>query len=85
MTVQDSLSDTSAQLGGVVIGEGMLLAGKLKSTKLYAQADKNSMQVSDLSQSDTIIYMGKEHNGYYHVQTDKGEGWVSKPLVGIKY
>ena len=80
-----SPNDMNNQADGVKIIEGALLEGKLKNTSLYTQADKNSMQVNSLSQQDTIIYMGREQNGYYYVQTDKGEGWVSKPLVALRY
>ncbi|MGP4713696.1 hypothetical protein [uncultured Psychrobacter sp.] len=80
-----SSNEVDNQVGGVKLIEGALLAGKLKNTSLYNQASNNSMQVSSLSQQDTIIYMGKEQNGYYYVQTDKGAGWVSKPLVGLRY
>ncbi len=80
-----SPNDTNNQVAGVTIIEGALLAGKLKNTSLYTQADKNSILVNGLSQQDTIIYMGQEQNGYYYVQTDKGAGWVFKPLVALRY
>lgn len=63
---------------------GAVLSGKLQNTKLYAQADNNASAVAILSQQDVMIYMGTEQNGYYHVQSDKGEGWVSKPLVAMQ-
>lgn len=63
---------------------GSILSGKLQSTKLYSQANKSSSPIAILSQQDIMIYMGTEQNGYYHVESDKGEGWVSKPLVSIQ-
>lgn len=66
------------------IASGSLLYGKLKNTSLYSQADKSSSPIAILAQTDAIIYMGSEQNGYYLVQSDKGEGWVAKPLVGIQ-
>ena len=63
---------------------GSVLSGKLQNTKLHSQSNKDSNPVAILSQQDIMIYMGTEKNGYYHVQTDKGEGWVSKPLVSIQ-
>lgn len=63
------------------IAAGSVLYGKLKNTSLYSQANKSSNPVAMLLQDDTIIYMGAEQNGFYQVQSDKGEGWVSKLLV----
>ena len=63
---------------------GSVLSGKLQKTKLHSQANKDSNAVATLSQQDMMIYMGTEQNGFYHVQSDKGEGWVSKPLVSIQ-
>ena len=64
---------------------GSVLSGKLQNTKLHSQSNKDSSPVAILSQQDVMIYMGTERNGYYLVQSDKGEGWVSKPLVSIQY
>lgn len=72
------------QQGVSQLPEGTVLAGKLKNTKLYAQADKFSGQVALLSNHEIMIFMGSEQNGFYHVSSDKGEGWVSKPLVSIQ-
>lgn len=66
------------------LASGTILSGKLQSTKLYAQANKSSNPIAILSQQDVMIYMGAEQNGYYHVESDKGEGWVSKPLINIQ-
>lgn len=63
---------------------GSMLAGKLQSTKLYSQPNKSSNPIAILSQQDVMIYMGTEQNGYYYVESDKGEGWVSKPLISIQ-
>ena len=81
----NGLKNQNNQNGMPQVISGAILLGKLQNTKLYSQADKNSNTVAMLSQQDTMIYMGTEQNGYYYVQSDKGEGWVSKPLVAIKY
>lgn len=67
------------------IAAGTVLVGKLQNTTLYSQADKTSAATAVLTKQDVMIYMGSEQNGYYHVQSDKGEGWVSKPLVAVQY
>lgn len=74
-------NNPSAQGSQQQVAAGSLLYGKLKSTSLYSQANKASNPVATLTQDDTIIYMGAEQNGFYQVQSDKGEGWVSKLLV----
>ncbi|CAM3539685.1 MULTISPECIES: SH3 domain-containing protein [Psychrobacter] len=74
--------NTQSNTGKLV--SGSILSGKLQSTKLHSQANKASNPIAILSQQEIMIYMGTEQNGYYHVQSDKGEGWVSKPLVSIQ-
>jgi hypothetical protein len=74
--------NTQSNTGKLV--SGSILSGKLQSTKLHSQANKASNPIAILSQQDIMIYMGTEQNGYYHVQSDKGEGWVAKPLVSIQ-
>lgn len=63
---------------------GSMLAGKLQKTNLYSQANGSSSAVAVLSQDDSMVYMGNEQNGYYYVHSDKGQGWVAKPLVNIR-
>ncbi|WP_413189942.1 hypothetical protein [Psychrobacter sp. AT9] len=74
--------NTQSNTGKLV--SGSILSGKLQSTRLHSQANKASNPIAILSQQEIMIYMGTEQNGYYHVQSNKGEGWVSKPLVSIQ-
>ncbi len=78
------LTEQSYQNNQGKLVSGSVLSGKLKKTKLHSQANKDSNAVATLSQQDMMIYMGTEQNGFYHVQSDQGEGWVSKPLVSIQ-
>ena len=32
-------------------------------------------------EGDELIFMGKEQDGFVHVETRKGAGWVKKVLV----
>ena len=75
-------SNVQNGIGQLMVGSTLL--GKLQNTKLYSQANQNSSSIAILSQRDIMIYMGTEQNGYYYVNSDKGEGWVSKPLVGAQ-
>lgn len=63
---------------------GAVLLGKLQQTNLYAQPNKSASPVAILSNQDVMIYMGSEQNGYYYIQSDKGAGWVAKPLVAVQ-
>lgn len=81
---QNAQNDQYNQNGIGQLAAGSVLAGKLQNTKLHSQANKASSPVAVLSQQEIMIYMGTEQNGYYHVQSDKGEGWVSKPLVSMQ-
>lgn len=66
------------------IAEGSVLSGKLKQTHVYTLADSGSSKAYTLGPNDIMIFMGAENNGYYSVQSDKGAGWVSKPLVNVQ-
>lgn len=77
-------TNQTAQNANSQLMVGSTLLGKLQSTKLYPQANKNLNPIALLSQRDIMIYMGTEQNGYYYVSSDKGEGWVLKPLVGVQ-
>ncbi|MFW2176908.1 MULTISPECIES: hypothetical protein [unclassified Moraxella] len=70
-------ADTATD-GGLQSGD--MLVSKLNSVKLYANSNKKQV-INTLSQADQLVYMGEEKNGFLLVTTDKGEGWVEKPLV----
>lgn len=41
----------------------------------------SAAQVGRFGGSEAAIYLGEEHQGYYRVAVDQGEGWVNKLLV----
>ena len=87
ITAQPKPNSATVQGATVTMGQvvtGAVLIGKLQNTSLYSMPDKTSSPVASLSRQDIMIYMGTEQNGYYHVQSDKGEGWVAKPLVAVQ-
>ncbi len=77
-------SGQAAQNTNGKVVSGSMLAGKLQMTSLYSQANGSSSAIAVLSQQDNMVYMGNEQNGYYYVHSDKGEGWVAKPLVSLR-
>lgn len=60
---------------------GDVLYGKLSKTRLLSDSNRRSKNVAQLSQSEQMIYMGEEVNGFYRVTATAGEGWVDKLLV----
>ena len=74
-TVQESSQ------GGLRSGD--VLASKLATLKLYGDSGKNKF-VTTLGKADALVFMGEEENGMIHVSSDKGEGWVQKPLVAVR-
>jgi SH3-like domain-containing protein len=49
--------------------------------RLLAQPSDAAQVVTTLSKADEMIYLGKEQDGYVHVETGKGGGWVKKLLI----
>lgn len=78
------VNNQSAQNTNTSLVSGDVLLGKLQNTSLYSQANGSSSTIAVLSRYDTIVYMGVEQNGYYFVHSDKGQGWVAKPLVSAQ-
>ena len=74
-TVQESSQ------GGLRSGD--VLVSKLATLKLYGDSGKNKF-VTTLGKADALVFMGEEENGMIHVSSDKGEGWVQKPLVAVR-
>jgi len=66
---------------GAVFNEGDVLRPKLASVKLLAQPSDQSDAVATLARGEELIFLGKEQDGFIHVETAKGGGWVKKVLV----
>jgi hypothetical protein len=66
---------------GAVFNEGDVLRPKLPNVKLLAQPSDQSEAVATLARGEELIFMGKEQDGFVHVETAKGGGWVKKVLV----
>ncbi|WP_227429990.1 SH3 domain-containing protein [Psychrobacter sp. I-STPA6b] len=66
------------------VAVGAILQGKLQKTTLYSAPNKTSTPVAILNKEDVIVYMGQAQDGYYLVQSDFGEGWVSSPIVDVQ-
>jgi curli biogenesis system outer membrane secretion channel CsgG len=67
---------------GPVFNEGDVLRPKIGNVKLLARPAEDAALVATLPRGEEMIYMGKEQDGYVHVETGKGGGWVRKILIG---
>ena len=72
--------NVTTQNTGSSLVSGEMLVGKLTNTKLYATNNKTTL-ISSVTQNEPMVYLGEEKDGFLRVSTDKGEGWVEKPLV----
>lgn len=66
---------------GMVFEEGDTVTGKIAGLKMYAQPNKKSKVVATLGRGEEAIYAGKDQDGFIHVQSQNGEGWVEKIMV----
>src|SRR5690606_35065369 len=67
--------------GGAVFNEGDTLVPKIANVKLLSQPSNDASAVATLGKGDEMIYMGEESNGFLHVESGAGGGWVKKALV----
>lgn len=72
-------SAPSAALWQPQAGEAM--QARLKQVPVLAEPSASAAQVGRFGGSEAAIYLGEEHQGYYRVAVDQGEGWVNKLLV----
>ncbi|MGH7582163.1 MAG: hypothetical protein ACREL5_02930 [Gemmatimonadales bacterium] len=62
-------------------GEGDVVATKIDSVKVYADAADSSRVVTRVNRNDELVYLGDDRNGFAHVQGAGGEGWIRKLLL----
>lgn len=67
---------------GAVFNEGDVLRPKIANVRLFAQPTEEGQPVATLARGEELIFMGKEKDGFVHVETSKGGGWVKKVLIG---
>jgi hypothetical protein len=67
---------------GAVFNEGDVLRPKIANVRLFAQPSEEGQPLATLARGEEVIFMGKEKDGFVHVETSKGGGWVKKVLVG---
>jgi curli production assembly/transport component CsgG len=66
---------------GASFSEGDVLRPKIGNVRLMAKPSDAADAVTTLGKGDELIFMGKEQDGFVHVETGKGAGWVKKVLV----
>lgn len=75
---QESGSRTQA---GAVFNEGDVVRPKIANVKVRSRPDGNSPVVTKLAAGESVIYMGKEQNGFINVEGGNGGGWVKKVFI----
>ncbi len=66
---------------GAAFSEGDVLRPKIANVRLLVKPSDTADAVTTLGKGDELIFMGKEQDGFVHVETGKGSGWVRKVLV----
>lgn len=74
ITKKDKAPETViGNVSSAALSSGDILVGKLASTKLYANSDKTKI-IATLAQSEPMVFIGQEKEGFLLVSSDKGEG-----------
>ena len=78
-----SLKDEAARGGkaGLAFNEGDVVAPKIGSIPMYADASDKSKVVGNLTRADEVVALGEEKDGYVKVQGATAAGWVKIILV----
>lgn len=66
---------------GSAFSEGDVLYPKIENVKMMAEPLATAATVGTLKKSEELVFLGDEKDGYVHVQSATGEGWVKKVLV----
>jgi hypothetical protein len=66
---------------GATFNEGDVLRPKIANVKLFTKPADDAPSTIVLGKTDELIFMGKEQDGFVHVETSKGAGWVKKVLI----
>jgi hypothetical protein len=80
-TLEQEASAGGQRKAGAVFNEGDVLLPRIANVRLMSQPSDTSQVVTTLTKTDEVIFMGKEEQGFLHVETGKGTGWVKKILV----
>ena len=66
---------------GPTFAAGDILTPKIDNVKMLAEAKDSAKVATTVKKGDELVYLGDEQNGFEHVQSATGEGWVKKVLV----
>jgi hypothetical protein len=66
---------------GSVFNEGDVLVPKIANVRLMSKPSDTSQVLATLGKSDEMIFIGKEEEGFVHVESGKGSGWVKKIFI----
>jgi glutaredoxin len=60
---------------------GDTLFGKINGVKVYTQPAKTGVEMTTLSKTDEVVFLGEEQAGLIKIASSKGDGWVDKLLL----
>ena len=66
---------------GTVFNEGDIVRSKIPNVKIHASPNASSPVVTKIGPGDSVIYMGEEQDGFIHVESGDGGGWVKKLFI----
>lgn len=61
--------------------KGDVLVGKIGGVKIFAEPSDKSRTVRTLARTDTVLFPGREVDGFLNVQGEKGTGWIDKMFL----
>jgi hypothetical protein len=66
---------------GASFNEGDVLLPKIDNVRLLSVPSDAGQVVTTLTKRDEMVFLGNEQDGFVHVETGKGSGWVKKVLI----
>ncbi len=61
--------------------KGDVLVGKIGGVKLLADPSEKARVVRTLGRADSVLFLGREVDGYLYVQGERGSGWIEKMFL----
>jgi hypothetical protein len=80
-TLKEEAAAGGTTRAGAVFNEGDVVVPKIGNVKLLAKPSDDAPAVATLSKADELVVIGKETNGFLHVQSVAATGWVKAVLV----
>jgi hypothetical protein len=80
-TLKQEATAGGSTTAGAVFNEGDVITPKIANVKLLATPADAAKSLATLTKGAELVVIGKEQDGFVHVQSDAATGWVKKVLV----